>query len=94
MIEVLLNWLARLFIVVLIVRVVLPALFGRRRAAPGRAARPPVERSGGQLVRDPQCGTYLPVDRALRVGDGARAQYFCSTACRDAYLAAKSPVAS
>jgi YHS domain-containing protein len=44
-------------------------------------------------VRDPQCGTYLPQTRAIRVGSGSDAQYFCSAACRDAYRAAHSSVA-
>jgi YHS domain-containing protein len=43
------------------------------------------ERSGGTLVRDPQCGTYIPESRAIRVGSGDRTLYFCSNACRDAY---------
>ncbi len=49
-----------------------------------------MERSGGTLVQDPQCGTYLPKSRALALTAGGEAKYFCSPACRDAYAAAHS----
>lgn len=61
-----------------------PAPGGPRRAATG----PGSERAGGALVRDPQCGTYVPQSRAIRVGSGAGAHYFCSDGCRAAYTAA------
>ena len=53
-----------------------------------RPAPPPqksTERLGGELVRDPNCGTYIPKARAITVGTGADIKYFCSTTCRDAY---------
>jgi hypothetical protein len=59
------------------------------RAAGPRPAPPPQERLGGTLVRDPQCGTYVPESRAVIVGTGADRLTFCSTACRDAYQAAR-----
>lgn len=59
------------------------------RAAGPRPASPPQERLGGTLVRDPQCGTYIPESRAVIVGTGTDRVTFCSTACRDAYLAAR-----
>jgi YHS domain-containing protein len=51
-----------------------------------RAKRRP-ERIGGTLVRDPQCGTYLPKDRALAATSSGETNYFCSDACRDAWAA-------
>jgi uncharacterized protein len=80
-----LLWIARAIILLLLLRIVLRLLFGR-----GQARRPappggPVERSGGELVRDPHCGTYVPKSRAVVTGSGEAATYFCSTACRDAY---------
>jgi uncharacterized protein len=83
-----LIWLARAIILLLILRVVLRLLFGGGRAvAPPQAPGPgvPVERAGGELVRDPQCGTYIPKARAIAVGAGAGTTYFCSTACKDAF---------
>ena len=39
----------------------------------------------GELKRDPVCGTYISAATSLKVGDGAKAVYFCSGACRDKY---------
>jgi uncharacterized protein len=68
-----------------IVRTILRLLTGGRSTPRSRPPTSAPERSGGTLVRDPQCGTYIPESRAIRVGSGDRAVYFCSTACRDAY---------
>ena len=87
----LLVWLLRVLLITMIIRVVLgffSQLSGPRTrptAAPPPRAR---ERAGGTLVRDPQCGTYLPASRALKAGSGTGMQYFCSEDCRRAYLAA------
>ena len=91
---ILLSWIFRLLLLMFVIRVILNAIFGSRPRQPRQApsAGPP-ERAGGTLVRDPQCGTYLPQTRAIRVGSGSDAQYFCSAACRDAYRAAHSSVA-
>jgi YHS domain-containing protein len=39
------------------------------------------------MERDPVCGTFVVPDRAVRLADGPRVVYFCSTRCRDAYRA-------
>ena len=90
----LLSWIVRLVLVLFVVRLIANAL-SPRRPRQTRPAPPagPAERAGGTLVRDPQCGTYLPQTRAIRAGSGADTHYFCSTACRDAYRAAHSSVA-
>ena len=99
MIEVLLSWVVRVVFVIIVVRFVMRAFggavrrpAGRRRPGPG--PQQPLERAGGNLVQDPQCGTYIPMSRAIRLGLGEHAQYFCSTSCRDQYTAAQSSVAS
>jgi YHS domain-containing protein len=80
-----LIWIARVLILLLIIRFVLRLLFGaafaRRSAAPRRVS----ERSGGELVRDPNCGTYVPKSRAIASGSGSDVKYFCSPECRDAF---------
>jgi hypothetical protein len=86
----LLLWIIRVLGILLIIRVLLRLLFGdrvvpSRRAGPGRA---PDGKAGGELVRDPHCGTYVPKARALAASAGSETLYFCSAACRDAYLAA------
>ncbi|ORJ62103.1 hypothetical protein [Geothermobacter hydrogeniphilus] len=47
----------------------------------------PAEKSdaGEEMVKDPECGTYLPRSDALKETIAGHPQFFCSTACRDAY---------
>jgi YHS domain-containing protein len=84
-----LFWIVRALGVLLILRLVLRMLFpvrpdGARPA--NRSSQPiPTERAGGELVRDPNCGTYIPKSRAIAVARGGNTLYFCSTTCRDAY---------
>jgi uncharacterized protein len=85
----LIVWIVRALFLILFVRFVLSLLSaGRRMVSRPAPGRPVAERSGGTLVRDPQCGTYIPLSRAIRVGNGSAAHYFCSDGCRAAYLAA------
>jgi hypothetical protein len=97
-IEVLLSWALRVIFVIIVVRFLMRAFSGggaRRAAGPwSPPGSQPRERVGGNLVRDPQCGTYVPVSRAVRLGSGEHAQYFCSTSCRDQYAAGQNSVAS
>ena len=84
----LLAWIVRILVILLLVRLVMRVL-GIWQAPARQRARPrEMERSGGTLVQDPQCGTYLPKSRALALTAGDEAKYFCSQACRDAYAAA------
>lgn len=81
----LLLWVIRVIILAIVLRLVVRALTGGARTAQssGKSRRPP-GRLAGHLVRDPQCGTYVPQDRAVSMG-GTAGPYFCSTACRDAW---------
>jgi YHS domain-containing protein len=84
-----LLWLLRVLIILLIVRYIV-AFFTRRVPAPAppRAPSRPSERTGGTLVRDPQCGTYVPESGALALTQGGATWHFCSTTCRDAWALA------
>jgi hypothetical protein len=83
-----LLWLVRLLILLLIVRLIIRGVTAMMRSRrPGDPVQMP-ERTGGTLVRDPQCGTYIPESRAIVVGSGGDAHYFCSLRCRDAWTAA------
>jgi YHS domain-containing protein len=42
---------------------------------------------GVAMVRDPVCGTYVVPTRALKLGDGSAAHYFCSERCLTEYRA-------
>lgn len=78
-------WVLRALAVLLLIRLVLNAVMGGRRraqAAPS-PSRSRQERSLGELVRDPNCGTYVAKASAVTAGSGDNARYFCSVKCRD-----------
>jgi YHS domain-containing protein len=58
-----------------------------RTAEPGQPRDAGVPSQGVQMEKDPVCGTYVVPDRAVSINAGRRTIYFCSTACRDKYLA-------
>jgi YHS domain-containing protein len=93
-----LFWIIRIVGLLLLIRIVLRMLFPNRGAATragggfrrGRPASGRDAKPGGELVRDPHCGTYVPKVRALAVAAGTETHYFCSATCRDAYRAKAS----
>ncbi|GAB6083944.1 hypothetical protein JCM30471_28580 [Desulfuromonas carbonis] len=51
-----------------------------------RPAPPPAHTcEGEEMVRDPQCGTFLPRSDAVAAMVAGEDHYFCSSACREAY---------
>ena len=48
--------------------------------------RPPVP-EGGELKKDPVCGTYVAATTALRKSSNGQTHYFCSVDCRDKFRA-------
>jgi YHS domain-containing protein len=50
-----------------------------------RSKRPTTPRSGGELRRDPVCGTYVSEAVSVKKTIGQQVVHFCSTACRDKY---------
>jgi hypothetical protein len=81
----------RLLVILLLIRLVMRVLGVTRGPAIPWPRPRDVERSGGTLVQDPHCGTYLPKSRALALGSGDDAKYFCSPGCRDAYTSSAPP---
>jgi YHS domain-containing protein len=53
--------------------------------APG--PRPSAVPTGGELKKDPVCGTFISTSTALQKKAGGETYYFCSTACRDKFKA-------
>jgi uncharacterized protein len=56
-----------------------------RSTRSGRQDRP----AGGktaELVRDPQCGTYLLPEQGFSARVAGEVHYFCSEACRDRFI--------
>ena len=72
----------------LLLRSVLGSLLGRR---PGgvRATSPPPEaptvQAGGDLKRDPVCGTYVSTSTSISKSVKGQVVYFCSKECRDKF---------
>ncbi len=59
---------------------------GVRRSPQGSRSGVGGRRSGTELVRDPYCDTYIPVDTAFRARMGGRDHFFCSEECMNHYL--------
>ena len=63
------------------------SLFGRRLPSGRPDGRAPGRSSGEEvLVRDPQCGIYLPRTTGLKRMVRGQEHYFCSKECLEAYL--------
>jgi hypothetical protein len=67
---------ARVLMVLFLIRLGLRALAAARRPRPAPA-------SAQDLVRDRVCNTFVPRDRALAGTVAGRTELFCSAACRD-----------
>ena len=60
------------------------ASFVTPQQQPPAARRPTVE-AGGELKRDPVCGTFISTATALQKKAGNEVYYFCSKECRDLF---------
>ncbi len=40
----------------------------------------------GEMVKDPECGTYVSKDSEITVRDGNTVHHFCSYECREKFL--------
>ena len=82
----------RLLILLILVFLAYTFFTGVRQLLTGQGKRnlPPKSGPKGEdMVRDPQCGIYLPRSEALKKMVSGRQQYFCSKECRDAFLGRK-----
>ena len=58
----------------------------RSAVAPQSAAKqPPAVRSGGELKKDPVCGTYVSTTASITRTVNGEVFYFCSKECSDKY---------
>jgi len=53
-----------------------------RRSTP----QPPPVASGGELKRDPVCGTYVSAGTSVNRTIDGKVVYFCSNECREKYV--------
>jgi len=86
--------LVRLVLILLLVllagRAIWRLLVGVVEGATGHGPRRSrVPDRGAQMVRDPVCGTFVVQSRALSAGSHGETAWFCSEACRTAWLKAK-----
>lgn len=42
--------------------------------------------AAGEMVKDPECGTYVSAEGNISVRDGEIIHHFCSYECRDKFL--------
>jgi YHS domain-containing protein len=78
-------------IVFLFLRSILKGFFGSFRSAsppPPQAPREPAVISGGELKKDPVCGTYVSAALAVTRTVNGEVLHFCSKECREKYRVA------
>ncbi len=85
-------WIVRLIVAYLVLRGISRFIRGIHEGLYGPPGDP---RRGSQppsvpLARDPICGTYVVPSRALTEGSGGETRFFCSEACRRAYVAKRA----
>ena len=76
-----------------LLRSLLRSLFGSRRdvtrpAQQPSTASPPNVVVGGELKKDPVCGTYVSTGASVTRTVNGQVLHFCSKECRDKYRAA------
>lgn len=70
------------------IRGLLRSLFGGGGASRVSSKPRPTVSPGGELKKDPVCGTYVAADTAVTKRVNGETVHFCSPACRDKYRAA------
>lgn len=73
----------------LIVRSVLKALFAPSNEPAKRTPDAPPVPAGGDLKKDPVCGTYVSAVASVQEKVGGEMVYFCSDDCRKKFAAAR-----
>ena len=74
-------------LVFLLVRSLLKNMFGARRDVRPAQPRDPGVVSGGELKKDPVCGTYVSAALSVTRTVNGELVHFCSQECRDKYAA-------
>jgi len=68
----------------LFLRSIVRSFLSNRRRAPGPPRQKPIQ-PGGELKKDPVCGTYVSVASSFTRNVNGEVVYFCSKECRDRY---------
>ncbi len=75
-------------LVFFLIRSVLKSIFASVRSYPPpqrRPADPPPVSAGGELKKDPVCGTYVSTQASVTRTVNGQLVHFCSAQCRDKY---------
>ena len=77
-------------LVLFVLRAVLRSIFASLRSYSSSPAKPqpPTVPAGGELKKDPVCGTYVSTTASLTRTVNGQVVYFCSPQCRDKYRVA------
>jgi len=73
-----------------LLRGILRSIFGalNTQVAAKPVRQEPTVSAGGELKKDPVCGTYVSADTSVTKRINGQTVHFCSSACRDKYRAA------
>jgi YHS domain-containing protein len=78
-----------LFLVRSVLRTIFQSLRGATQPPPQTTPRPvPNAPAGGELKKDPVCGTYVSTATSVNRTVNGSVVYFCSKECRDRYKVA------
>lgn len=74
----------------LIIRALLKSVWASANAsvAPKSHNPAPDFKAGGELLRDPVCGTYVAANASVTTTVNGKTLHFCSATCRDQYRSA------
>ena len=76
-------------ILFLLLRNMLRGFLSPRPRGVARGPQPPPVPPGGELKKDPVCGTYVSTATAQQERANGETVYFCSPECRDRYKASQ-----
>jgi YHS domain-containing protein len=82
-----LSWLVLFMALRSVVRNIIIGYRQSGLAPRARSYQPPPAPTGGELHKDPVCGTYVSPQASVTRTVRGRVFYFCSPECRDRYLA-------
>ncbi len=68
-----------------VIGVVLKFLGGRGPDRPAPGPKRPTVPTGGELKKDPVCGTFISTSSAVQKAVHGETYYFCSPECRDKF---------
>ena len=85
-------WLIAAVLIITVLRMVIGVVLRGaasvvRGSGTERADRQPDVPRGGDLKKDPVCGTYVSAQASISTLENGERIYFCSTGCRDKYRA-------